>query len=78
MYRQGEITAYIAELYCFNMQDAMPEWAAVNGHMCQLYFNNADLASVTTSALTKPRSVQGGPARVFRAAASWQCHKLFR
>ena len=37
----------------------MPEWAAVNGHMCQLYFNNADLASVTTSALTSPEASGG-------------------
>ena len=37
----------------------MPEWAAVNGHMCQLYFNNAHLASVTTSALTSPAASRG-------------------
>ena len=37
----------------------MPEWAAVNGRMCQLYFNNADLASVTTSALTSPDASRG-------------------
>ena len=37
----------------------MPEWAAVNGNMCQLYFNNADLASVTTSVLTSPEASRG-------------------
>ena len=37
----------------------MPEWAAVNGRMCRLYFNNADLASVTNTALTSPAASRG-------------------